>query len=115
MNTEKKQHFVPKLYLRNFSIRQEGKQLSVFNTQSDQWIPNASLKGQAQKNFFYGKIEDRLGETENEVAPLLRKITFENYVPLPGSDDHCTLYRQITPDSMSFWKPIERNCSSIIA
>ncbi|MBI2275302.1 MAG: DUF4238 domain-containing protein [Bacteroidetes bacterium] len=92
MNTEKKnQHFVPKFYLRNFSIRQAGKQLAVFNTQSDQWIPNASLKGQAQKNFFYGKdgkIEDHLGQTENEVAPLLKKITFENHVPLPGSDDH---------------------------
>lgn len=95
MNTEKKnQHFVPKFYLRNFSFNSEGKRLAVYNTLGDLWIPKASLKGQAQKDFFYGmdgRVEEALGKTENEVAPLLRRVINEEYIPAVGTDDHLKL------------------------
>lgn len=77
-NTEKKnQHFVPKFYLGRFSINENKKAVCAFAFDVKKFIPNARIKGQAAKNFYYGKdgiIENNLGSLEGKWAESLRQI-----------------------------------------
>ncbi|ADB42936.1 DUF4238 domain-containing protein [Spirosoma linguale] len=76
--TEKEdQHYVPKFYLRNFSVNNNKKQIGVFNVKTNGYVPLAKLKTQACKSFFYGvdgKVEDNLSILENLTAPIISKM-----------------------------------------
>lgn len=93
---KRKQHYIPKFYLRNFSINGNGKQIGVFNSGTSVFIPGAKLKTQGCSPFFYGKdgkIENVLADIESEAAPLLMEIINTKNVPRHGSDEFFrTLY-----------------------
>lgn len=72
MTETKSQHFVPKFYLRNFSIENNGKSLSLWVIKDNRYIERGSLADQACRNFFYGQektVETALGEIETHAAP----------------------------------------------
>src|SRR5687767_10294257 len=111
MNTDKnRQHYVPKFYLRNFSIDNNRKQIGAFNTKTNLFIPNAKLKTQASKPFFYGKdgeIENELSNVESNVAPLVTSICKTKTIPSFNSDNHLQLLHFVI--LMSSRNPIASN------
>jgi hypothetical protein len=74
MGEYKRQHFVPKFYLKNFAIDEVKKSIALYNHRIAQYVPRATIKGQAYDNYLYGKdgsIEKELQSFEDAVAILL--------------------------------------------
>src|SRR6516162_3995352 len=92
MAEKKKQHFVPRFYLRNFSF-EDGRRISLFLIDDDKHVPGASIKDQAYKNYLYGKAgaEDKLSALEAAVSPIVAKAITENILPDPKSEAHHSL------------------------
>jgi len=90
--TEKReQHYIPKFYLRNFSLESKGKQIGLYNIQNKLFIGRSSLRKQASQPFYYGKdglIEDWLGTIENDTAPIIAEILNTGSLPQYNSSDH---------------------------
>lgn len=53
MSNQKNQHFVPKVYLKQFSA--DGKSIELCIKKSLEFIPKAAIKNQSSSNYFYGK------------------------------------------------------------
>lgn len=73
-----KQHYVPRFYLRNFS-EMEGA-VRMYNINDDRIIHEASIKGQCQKSYMYGRneiLEGIISDFESEVAPVIKKYLVE--------------------------------------
>lgn len=91
MPANKRQHYVPKFLLKNFSISGGGKQINVYNLKADEEYPAVPLKNQAYKDYFYGEdgiLEENFGRIETEAAYILRKITNSNIIPENFSEEH---------------------------
>jgi hypothetical protein len=54
----KSQHYVSKFLLKNFSEDIEGRQINVYNINSDECKYDVSLKKQAQNDYIYGKDQE---------------------------------------------------------
>ncbi|GLH64474.1 MULTISPECIES: DUF4238 domain-containing protein [Bacillaceae] len=94
MPEKKKQHFVPRFYLKNFSNNLNKKTIGVFNLERERFIVHGDLKNQAYKDYFYGKdgeIESELGKIETEASKIFNKIIEECYVPTYLSESHIVL------------------------
>ena len=94
MPDKKKQHFVPRFYLKNFSLNSAGKALSIFNLSNSKSISNGNLKDQAYKNYFYGRdliIENALSESEGIAANILRSIINQNSISVSSQDRYYLL------------------------
>jgi len=94
MAEKKKQHYVPQMYLRFFSIDNNNSQIGIYNLTKDLFIEKASLAGQAKENYFYGKdltLENELGALEGSTTPYLRTIISSNKLPAKGSLDYETV------------------------
>ena len=92
MPKRKKQHFVPRFYLKLFS--NNNKSIGIYNIKRRKYIPSGSIKNQAYLDYFYGKdgnIEELLALIENEASQLLSKICAERWLPEYGSDEHFNL------------------------
>lgn len=93
--TEKKnQHFVPRFYLKWFSIDRNDKAIRVFNKKLDKFIPSASLYNQASKKYYYGEdgeLEDDLAFSEGIFVERLRAILETETLPPYSSREHRTL------------------------
>lgn len=71
----KKQHYVPKLYMKNFT--QDGQLLSVYNIARKQCYSAVPYDDQCYKNYYYGRDavwEKRLSAMETEWGVLFQKI-----------------------------------------
>ncbi|MGB3515568.1 MAG: DUF4238 domain-containing protein [Elainellaceae cyanobacterium] len=93
MAKKKKHHFVPRFYLRNFSLDFKGSKISLFNLPMSKYVFCANLYDQAYKNYFYGKdliIENALADLEKEASKIVNRI-LENSLPRSGSDEHYIL------------------------
>src|SRR6478735_7422441 len=87
MPSHRRQHYVPRVYLSLFSPVGR-KTIGTFSLANRRLIPNAPIKYQAAKPYFYGsdgEVERHLGSIEDEVAPLLRAARDEHVLPPPGS------------------------------
>jgi len=94
MPDKKKQHFVPRFYLKNFSLNSSGRTIGIFNLSSAKFIPSGSLKDQAYKDYFYGRdatIEDAFCELEGVAAKIIQNILAQHSTPLSGSKEHYAL------------------------
>lgn len=90
----KNQHYVPQFYLRNFSCFENGKEIGLFNINSQKYVVAGPLKNQASGRFFYGKdgkIEDWLSNIEGFLATCIRSILETRSIPLRNSYDHVDL------------------------
>jgi Protein of unknown function (DUF4238) len=94
MANKKKQHYVPRFYLKNFSLDNLKKEIRIFNINSSKFIPSGSLKNQAYGDYFYGrdlKIENSLKVLEDISAPIIQNIIIQNSVPSIESREYQTL------------------------
>jgi hypothetical protein len=94
MPNKKKQHFVPKFLLKNFSVGEDRKSIGVWVLETNIYIPNASINHQACADYFYGKgleVESAFETIENHVAPLFKRIILNNYLPERFSEEHVGL------------------------
>jgi hypothetical protein len=94
MAEKKRQHYVPRFYLKNFSIDGQGKAIGTYNLNSKKFVPSASLKTQAYKNYFYGEdglMENNLSILEAYSATVIKNILQNNTLPSSKSHDHIKL------------------------
>lgn len=77
MATNKNQHFVPRCYLKPFTIEGAGKRINLYNIDRKRFIPNAPVKFQCSRDYFYGQdpmLEDAIQATEVDYANTLAKV-----------------------------------------
>ena len=82
MSQQKKQHYVPLFYLRNFSS--DGKRINLWNISLEEKRLLVGLKSQCQKNFFYGRdrvFEQILGDIEAGASTVLRDVVKDRKLP----------------------------------
>lgn len=94
MTDKKNQHYIPKFYLRKFSVENNEKQIGVFHLDNEIFIQRGKLKCQGSKNFFYGHdgvIEDHLSGIEGHLAMTLKNIIADKIVPQKLSNEHINL------------------------
>jgi Protein of unknown function (DUF4238) len=73
----KRDHFVPRHYLRQFRFR-ETDQIAIATIDPPKFVGLGSIDRQCQKDFFYEKDEalnDILWQSENDLAPALTRVT----------------------------------------
>lgn len=93
MTKKKKHHFVPRFYLRKFSLNAEGNKISLFNFPESKYVSCANLYDQAYKNYFYGEdliIENALADLEKNASRIINNL-LENTLPKYGSEEHYLL------------------------
>lgn len=76
MPNRKNQHFVPKVYLKQFSS--DGKSIELCIKKTLEFRSNAAIKKQSSRNYFYGEdleIENFLSSMESDLAIILRKLS----------------------------------------
>ena len=86
MPDKKKQHYIPKFYLKRFSMNEDEKTIGLYNFSNKKFITNASIPNQAYKNYFYdkdGEIEDALQKMENQISRLFNFWTKEKLLNPP--------------------------------
>ncbi|RTL24979.1 MAG: DUF4238 domain-containing protein [Burkholderiales bacterium] len=89
MPANKKHHYVPRFYLRNFA--EDGRSVSLYNFRQDLLVKGANLKNQCYRDYFYGKdgvAEAHLGQLEGGLAELLRIVLGTCTLPPPFSELH---------------------------
>lgn len=82
MADNKNQHFVPRCYLRPFSLDRAGKVINLFNLDLARAIPRAPVKGQCSGDYFYGddlRLERLLQTFEGDYANLLKRLSGPDY------------------------------------
>lgn len=98
MAGKKRHHFIPKFYLKRFSIKGEGNFIGLYNHKSDVFIPAASLQHQGYINFLYGKsddIENALASMENEIAKMFYYWTEKKqFFPPPENSNGFVLLKR---------------------
>ncbi|MEI3649877.1 MAG: DUF4238 domain-containing protein [Dolichospermum lemmermannii FEM_B0920] len=88
---KKNQHFVPRFYLKKFSLESQRERISIYNISSNKLIKSAKLYDQASKNYFYGsdlKIENALENLETKSAKIINYIIDTQALPQADSEDH---------------------------
>jgi len=98
MPEKKKQHYVPKLYLKFFSNFNNRTHIGLFNLRTNLYIKSASIDGQNQEDYFYGKesdIEDAFGDLETRTCNIIREIILTYNLPPKDSDDYCLLLEYV--------------------
>jgi len=68
MADRKNQHFVPRALLKSWTLGGEGKAINLYNIRASRGIPQAPVKNQCSRDYFYGKdlqIETWLGHGED--------------------------------------------------
>ena len=82
MADKKRQHYVPRFYLKNFSINSEGKAIGIYNVEKCKFIPSGSLKSQAYENYFYGEDEKQRGQVNFSYQGWLAELeAISSYSP----------------------------------
>nr|WP_297401728.1 DUF4238 domain-containing protein [uncultured Marinobacter sp.] len=94
MASNKNQHFVPRCYLREFTIQAENKAINLFNVDRKKFIEGAPVKNQCSGDYFYGRdrqIETALQSTEGTYSSTLREILEPGYFL---KDEHRTFLKR---------------------
>lgn len=82
MATNKNQHFVPRCYLRQFTIECEDKAINLYNIDRDRYIQGAPVKNQCSGDYFYGQddtLESAIQSVEHAYSSAIRAILARNY------------------------------------
>jgi hypothetical protein len=77
MPDNKKQHYVPKMVLRNFASDPDQKQISLIHIKTKKVIHAASLRDQCQKDYLYGQdrvLERELAEMEGAFHRIIDRL-----------------------------------------
>jgi hypothetical protein len=89
----KRHHFVPQFYLRNFASDPRQRQIGLFEIHRGLFVPNASIRSQAQRNRLYGpsSTEKALGDLEGLAAGVIRGAVERRELPRRFTDGHAAL------------------------
>jgi hypothetical protein len=77
MATNKNQHFVPRVHLRPFTVSEGGAAINVFNLDRKRLIPNAPVKNQCSRDYFYGRderLDAAIRTVEGEYGSVLNDL-----------------------------------------
>ncbi len=77
MATNKNQHFVPRCYLRSFTIDGADAAINIYNLDRNKFISFAPVKNQCSGDYFYGKdkrLEDAIQLVETGYGRSIKKI-----------------------------------------
>lgn len=88
MPENKKQHFVPQFYLRNFG---DGNSIPVLNLPKKKYVPITSIADQCQGDYLYTHdvaIEKSIGKIEDESAEVISEVIKTNNPPEQWSEQH---------------------------
>jgi|ERR1051326_3540681 hypothetical protein len=94
MPQNKKQHYVPTSYLRNFASSPTGKSINIYHLPSHRSILDGNLRNQCYGNYFYGKdghLERGFADLDGAGASLVTQILSTDKLPVLGSPDHLGL------------------------
>ncbi|WP_372437525.1 DUF4238 domain-containing protein [Pseudomonas chlororaphis subsp. aureofaciens] len=83
MATNKNQHFVPRCYLKQFTIDKANAAINLFNIDRLKFIPNAPVKNQCSGDYFYGKdvkLEAAIQSIESAYGNVLKSILKPGYL-----------------------------------
>lgn len=81
MADRKNQHFVPRAVLKPWTLNCEGRAIHLYNIRADRGIPNAPVKSQCSRDYFYGsdlRLETWLGHGEGVYAEAVRRLPSSN-------------------------------------
>jgi hypothetical protein len=99
VSEKKRQHFVPKFYMRQFSpdtsvpVR-DRKTINILNLPQGRLIRNVGLKEQCYRDYFYGKDlgrENQFGKLEGLTQPVFSRIVANRQLPAYGNVDHLVM------------------------
>lgn len=93
MASNKNQHFVPRCYLRPFTLDGADSAINLYNIDRQKFIEQAPLKHQCSGDYFYGKnplLEAGIQSIESAYGSILRKILKSEYVL---TDEHRDLLK----------------------
>ena len=88
MPEHKRQHYVPRCYLKPFSLDDAGAAINLYNIPRSRAVENAPVKGQCAKDYLYGDdlgLERAFQVIEGEYARILRVL--ENPIEQPTEED----------------------------
>lgn len=90
MPDNKRHHFVPKFYLRNFSINDNQKTVGIFHIPNNKFIASGGIKHQACKDYYYGKggAEKALDFIESNSSIVINRIINTQEIPIKNSGDN---------------------------
>ena len=77
MPDHKRQHYVPRCYLKPFSLASAGAAINLYNIPRSRAVRNAPVKGQCAKDYLYGNdlgLEHALQSFEGAYARVLRVV-----------------------------------------
>ena len=89
MPANKSHHYVPQMYMRLFSP--DGTRVGVFVIDGGRFVPQAPIRGQACRDYFYGKdpqAERAFGKVEGHAARIFAQAVEHRRLPYPASEDH---------------------------
>lgn len=92
MADHKKQHFVPKFYLRSWSP--DGRRIAMHHIESGKYVAGASLADQCKETWLYGvdlSVEEALCDLESHASEVIRDVIRGGAAPPMGSPDYGTL------------------------
>jgi hypothetical protein len=95
MANRKKQHYVPKFYLRYFSLAESKKQIKLYLKEKGKIIQKADLEGQAQEDYFYGKDLEReewFANIENQTSSVLNTVVRTKQLPKDKSNNYYLIW-----------------------
>lgn len=95
MPDHKRQHYVPRFYLKRFTDNE--KVINLYNWKAGRAIFKASLKEQCYRDYFYGadgKMESEFADLEGKLNEYFKLMHKFGATPRPGSSDH---------DALLFW------------
>lgn len=104
MGKNKSQHYVPRVYLRNFAIDSDGKNIGAWIHKQGRYVDSAPIKSQCARPFFYGDdliLERAFQEPEAWYGGISRKLLRGD--PIDASDEQFFLF---------FWL-LQRNRGSV--
>ena len=91
MANKKRHHYIPRFYLKRFSVNNDGKYLGLYNIENKKFVQNAQLKSQAYETFLYGEdddIENALAEMESNVAKMFYYWTEKKLLYPPPTETY---------------------------
>lgn len=96
MANNKNQHFVPRCHLKPFTKDGAGLAINLFNLALGHAIPDAPVKNQSSRDYFYGqdpKLESAINTVENGYSAVVADIFANSGPVMPG---HQVVLRRFT-------------------
>jgi Protein of unknown function (DUF4238) len=93
MPQNKRHHYVPRFYLRNFSST-GGQSIDIYNIRRGLIVNQGNLARQCYRDYFYGKtpaVEQHFAKIEANAANIIRSAIVHGQCPKKFSQEHLSL------------------------